>query len=61
MHDKVICSPLHCRLFPQFGWGDFDNRYLPYLWRANLLPIANIACRVMLIFDAMTITVMVDR
>jgi hypothetical protein len=39
----------------------FDNCYIPYLRRANLLPITNIIRRGMLVFSAPTITAMVDR
>jgi hypothetical protein len=39
----------------------FDNRYLSYLRRANLLPIANIVYHGMSIFNAPAITAMVDR
>jgi hypothetical protein len=39
----------------------FDNRYVPLLQRANLLAIANIIARGMLVFNTTNITVMVDR
>jgi hypothetical protein len=39
----------------------FDERSVPLLHQANLLTIANIVCRGMPVFNAMTITVMVDR
>jgi hypothetical protein len=39
----------------------FDNRYLPYLCRANLLSITNIVRNGMPIFNTPAITVMVDR
>jgi hypothetical protein len=39
----------------------FDERYVPLLRQANLFTIANIVHRDMPVFNAMTITVMVDR
>jgi hypothetical protein len=39
----------------------FDNRYLPYLQRVSILPIANIVHRGMSVFNASAITVIVDR
>jgi hypothetical protein len=39
----------------------FDNRYMPILQRANLLAVANIVARGMPVFNATTITTMVDR
>ena len=39
----------------------FDDRYVPFLERANLLAVANIVCRGMPVFNATTITTMVDR
>jgi hypothetical protein len=38
----------------------FDNRYVPLLQRANLLVVANIITRGMPMFNATTITTMVD-
>jgi hypothetical protein len=39
----------------------FDERYMPLLRQANLLAIAEIVRRGMPVFNAMTITAMVDR
>jgi hypothetical protein len=39
----------------------FDNRYEPFLRRANLLAVANVVSRGMLVFNAMAITAVVDR
>jgi hypothetical protein len=39
----------------------FDERYVPLLRQANLLAIAEIVHRGMPVFNAMTITVMVDK
>jgi hypothetical protein len=39
----------------------FDERYVPLLHQANLLAVANIVRRGMLVFNATTIMAMVDR
>jgi hypothetical protein len=39
----------------------FDKRYVPLLWQANILAVANIVHRGMPVFNTMTITMMVDR
>jgi hypothetical protein len=39
----------------------FDKRYVPLLWQANILVVANIVHRGMPVFNTMTITMMVDR
>jgi hypothetical protein len=38
-----------------------DELYVPLLWQANLLAVANIIRRGMPVFNAMPITTMVDR
>jgi hypothetical protein len=39
----------------------FDSRYVPLLWQANLLAVTNIIGCGMSVFNATTITTMVDR
>jgi uncharacterized protein (DUF849 family) len=39
----------------------FDERYVPLLHQANLLAVANIVRRGMLVFNATTIMAMVDK
>jgi hypothetical protein len=39
----------------------FDERYVPLLHQMKLLPVANIICHGMPVFNAMAIMAMVDR
>jgi hypothetical protein len=39
----------------------FDDRYVPFLRRTNLLAVTNIIGRAMQVFNATSITMMVDR